>query len=226
MIEATAPSMTTPVSQPSQGLSTLASVASGRSHEVGPAKEVSVVNRHTKNVEFYGSSSSMSLLSRVQENQSQDVDENESSLVSQLHNPSFFSPPPAIESPLDVPANNTTSYIHQCRAFLNGFFGSIHYIHPIIDKVSFLARCEDLWSNRSSSPGRSFMALYYSLLSLGALVGPRDEEGGPVSNIEWSRKFFDKSRTLCSELSMTTDLEMVQCFFFMVRNSTSTTQRS
>lgn len=227
LMEDTLESMT-PISQPTGGLRIFASAASGPSQEGGAAKEVSAVNRHTQNVEFYGSSSSMSLMSRVQENgtskaQSRDMEEDESSLVSQLHNPSFFSSPPAIETPLAVPVN-TTSYKHQCRVFLDGFFGSIHYIHPIIDKASFLARCEGLWSEESSTPGRSFMALYYSLLSLGALVGPRDEDGGSASNLEWSRKFFDKSRALCSELSMTTDLEMVQCFFFMVRNSTSATQ--
>ena len=66
------------------------------------------------------------------------------------------------------------------------------------------------------------MALYYSLLSLGALVGWKDEESFPdLSNLEWSQILFDKARSLCSELSMTTDLQMCQCFFFMVRYSTS-----
>ena len=67
------------------------------------------------------------------------------------------------------------------------------------------------------------MALYYSLLSLGALVGPRDEETSrTVSNLDCSRSLFNKARALCSELNMTTDLEMVQCFLFMVRRPPST----
>lgn len=228
-MNATPGSATSPMSQPNHSLHTLASVASGRSRDTTAPKEVSAVNHHTKNVEFYGSSSSMSLLSRVQENQNDTSQpqhsEGEASLVSQLHNPGFFSSRPEVENRLEATASNTASYNHQCRGFLDGFFGSIHYIHPIIDKASFLQRCERLWANDAVPPDQTFMALYYSLLSLGALVGSRDEDNGSISNIEWSRKFFRKARTICSELSMTTDLEMVQCFFFMVRSSTNLTFR-
>lgn len=223
----TSRSMSAPIFQQNYSLDTLASVASGQSNDTTAAKEVNAVNRHTKSVEFYGSSSSMSLLSRVQANekstaQLQEVEEDGASLVSQLHNPSFFSSPPVTENHSEIQGNSSPQ---QCRTFLNAFFGSIHYIHPILDKNSFLTRCEELWSGSSPSQGRSFMALYYSLLSLGALVGPRDEEysanSGTSLNLEWSRKFFDKARALCCELSMTTDLEMVQCFFFMVRRPTT-----
>ena len=197
------------------------------SEETSKAKEVTGVNRHTKNVEFYGSSSSMALLSRVRENEyisalPQDLDEDEGSLVSQLYNPAFFPSPIDADSRLEVPLNQTNRYHQQCRTFLSFFFGSIHYIHPILDKSLFLARCEDLLSGNPSSQSRTFTALFYSLLSLGALVGPRDEElVDNMGNLEWSRKFFDKARTLCGELSMATDLEMVQCYFFMVRTQTT-----
>lgn len=200
------------------------------SEETPKAKEVTGFNCHTKNVEFYGSSSSMALLSRVRENEHnavtpRDLDEDEGSLVSQLHNPAFFPSPAETESRLEVPLENTTRYHQQCRTFLGFFFGSIHFIHPILDKAIFLARCDDLLSGNSPSQSRTFMALFYSLLSLGALVGPRDED--PVDgmgNLEWSRHFFDKSRSLCGELSMATDLEMVQCYFFMVRTSATCKQ--
>jgi hypothetical protein len=187
------------------------------------SKEVTGVNRHTKNVEFYGSSSSMALLSRVRENEHNnssplEPDEDEGSLVSQLHNPAFATSPPEGHSQTQPALENTVLYHHQCRTFLNGYFSTIHYIHPILDKSFFLGRCEDIWSGNSHLQSRSFMALYYSLLSLGALVGSREEEAtNGMGNLEWSRKFFEKARVLCSELSMTTDLEMVQCFFFMVR---------
>lgn len=189
------------------------------------AKEVTGVNRHTMNVEFYGSSSSIALLSRVRENEHiavipQDNEEEEGSLVSQLYNPGFLPSPSQTHTPLEVPLNDTKLYYQQCRSFLHAFFGSIHYIHPILDKAIFLARCEDILVGNPSSQGGSFMALYYSLLSLGALVGPRDEETpGGAKHLDWSRKFFEKARALCGELSMTTDLEMVQCYFFMVRAS-------
>lgn len=81
-----------------------------------------------------------------------------------------------------------------------------------------MSRCEDLWTSEGSAVKSSFVALYFSVLSLGALVGPRSEELiGGQDNLAWSRKFFDESRTLCSALGMVTDLEMVQCYFFLVR---------
>ena len=189
-------------------------------HQTNTSKEVAGVNRHTKNVEFYGSSSSMSLLRRVSmhDRSSPGGDDDEAPLVSHLHNPSF---PSSSRSPsrLKIPTTNSLSYYQRCRKFIDHFFGSLHYVHPILDKLSFLERCEELWSGNGddSQQKRSFMALYYSLLSLGALVGPRDEEVvDGKGNMEWSRKFFEEARALCGELSMTTDLEMVQCFFFMV----------
>ena len=192
----------------------------------GASKELTGINRHTRNVEFYGSSSSMALLSRVQKTGDstvvlRDTDEEEGSLVSTLHNP-VFSPASTATSRLEIPANDAAAYYQQCRRCVDGFFGSIHYIHPILDKDLFIERCENLWFGNPCTQGQSFKALYYSLLSLGALVGVRDDESsGSIGNLEWSRKFFDEARTLSGGLSMTTDLEMVQCFFFMVRTEPS-----
>lgn len=102
--------------------------------------------------------------------------------------------------------------------FLDDFFSTLHYIFPILGKALFMRRCEDLWTSEDSAVKSSFVALYFSVLSLGALVGPRsDELIGGLDNLTWSRKFFDESRTLCSALGMVTDLEMVQCYFFLVR---------
>ena len=42
---------------------------------------------------------------------------------------------------------------------------------------------------------RSFMALYNSLLSPQASVGPREEEtSNGVGNVEWRRRFCDEAR--------------------------------
>ena len=171
------------------------------------------------------------------------------SIVSGLHNPNFSPPAttPLADTPgpsghvvsasasasarasasaqgspsILGPASTTTvcGYYPQCRGFLQNFFSTLHYIHPILDKNMFMARCEDLWTPRTEeATGQSFLALYYTILSLGALVGERDDEPiDGIDNIQWSKMFFDAAGDLASRLGMTTNLDMVQCYFFMVR---------
>ena len=66
---------------------------SEQSPQSSTSKEVSGVNRHTRNVEFYGSSSSVVLLSRARKAADVEGDldgiEDEEELVSSLHNPAF-----------------------------------------------------------------------------------------------------------------------------------------
>lgn len=114
------------------------------------------------------------------------------------------------------------AYYRQCSVFLHNFFSTMHYIHPMIDKTSFLERCEVLWSGDKEAMRQhaSFVPLYFSILSIGALVGYRDiEPVGGVSNQKWSRRFFNEARARFKELELATDLEMVQTFFFMVGGS-------
>lgn len=188
----------------------------------GGGQEVSGINHHTRNVEFYGRSSSVALLSQVQLSGAELSTQTEgatdaASIVTNLHNPAF-SPPGADNSGQDTSPLQVPSHFPQCRGFLHGFFSSIHYIHPIVDKTAFLQRCELLWSGHAEATrNSSFTALYYSLLSLGALVGTRDDEPiDGIANLQWSRKFFDEAKSRCSKLGMVTDLEMVQCYIFMV----------
>ncbi|WQF89904.1 hypothetical protein CDEST_14918 [Colletotrichum destructivum] len=214
-------------------------------------QEISGVNRHTRNVEFYGSSSSVALLSHVQRTGdddepvvSPDLGSDAGTLLSNLHNPAFSSPsaadqaqtqtqtPGGASSSTAVAAANAayttaearsstrpTTHYPQCRHFLQSFFSSIHYVHPILDRKLFFDRCEELWAR----PGdirepSSFVALYYSILSLGALVGVREDEPvDGVGNLQWSRRFFDEAKRRCDQLGMVTDLEMVQCYFFLAK---------
>lgn len=183
---------------------------------------MSGVNRHTRNVEFYGSSSSVALLSHVQraggsadapEESSEDQDGE--ALVSNLHNHAFS---PTVDAALGGHRPGRVTHYPQCRNFIMNYFTSIHFIHPFLDKTEFLSRCEKLWSQEGDPlHTSSFAALYYSILSLGALVGPREEEPiGGISNLQWSRTFFDESIARCHRLGMVTDLDMVQCYFMLV----------
>lgn len=216
----------------------------------GTGQEVTAINKHTRNVEFYGSSSSIALLSHAQrsggadhhqpsyDNEEGSDDHSESDaaaavLLSSLHNPDFspaqgrantasasvqaISPQATLEK--QVSAAESTHY-RQCSVFLHNFFSTIHYVHPILDKASFLERCEILWSGDEAAIQQhsSFVPLYYSVLSLGALVGYRDPELiGGITNQKWSRKFFYEARLRFSSLEIVTDVEMVQSHFFLAK---------
>lgn len=210
----------------------------------GTGQEVTAINKHTRNVEFYGNSSSVALLSQVQKSgdpQPADDDDDGSDehsesdaaaavLLSSLYNPGFTpplpegstsGPPLSPQATLEkqVSAAESTHY-RQCSVFLHNFFSTIHYIHPILDKTSFLERCEILWSGDETAIQQiaSFVPLYYSVLSLGALVGYRDPELiGGISNQKWSRKFFFEARIRFTNLEIVTDLEMVQSHFFLAK---------
>lgn len=209
-------------------------------------QEVTAINMHTRNVEFYGSSSSLALLSQIHRSGDQhpsdadtgsdghsESDAAAAVLLSNLHNPAFSPPevqagmkPVSPQAGLERQASITGStHYRQCSVFLHNFFSTIHYIHPILDKTYFLERCEILWSGDENAIAQiaSFVPLYYSVLSLGALVGYRDAEPvGGISNQEWSRKFFNEARQRFTSLEIVTDLEMVQCYFFLVNSPVHT----
>ncbi|KAM6529313.1 hypothetical protein FALCPG4_007453 [Fusarium falciforme] len=187
------------------------------------SKEVYGVNRHTRNVEFYGSSSSVVLLSEAQkagyEEGRVNGGDDESELVSSLHNsalsPDDITGSKATKRTRTTPPGSATHY-RQCHPFLNSFFMTLHYLQPMIDKAEFLAKCTALWESATST-NQSFVALYYSVLSLGALVAIRDEELiDGIENLQWSRIFFEEARSRAS-INMVTDIETVQCYFILVR---------
>lgn len=185
-------------------------------------QEISGMNAHTRDVEFYGSSSSVALLSHLQRTgEDEHSDDDTDTLLSKLHNPAFDTSGPQDPQRCRRSKENSDNSIWfpQCRTFIDTFFSTIHYIHPILDKSEFLQQCESLWSSDETEDRRvtSFVALYYSILSLGALVGTRDDELiDGTANLTWSRRFFDRAKSCCNRLGMVTDLEMVQCYFILV----------
>jgi hypothetical protein len=188
--------------------------------------EVAGINRHTNDQEFYGSSSSVALLARVGRSPSEPGDGGTSSghnepdaLLTSLHNPVFSRGRDGeVASARGATPRAPVSFFPQCRVFIDGFFSTLHYIFPILDRTLFMRRCESLWIPERPAEKTSFVALYFSVLSLGALVGPRiDEPIDGSDNLTWARKFREESVSLCSSMGMVTDLEMVQCYFFRVR---------
>lgn len=180
-------------------------------------QEVFSVNAHTQSTEFYGSSSSITRLSQIY-HETDPQQGNADVLLSTIHNPDFR---PAQSRRLsgggtEIPVRN---WYPQCRGFIEAYFTSLHYIHPILDKRPFLDACEALWvGSAAEDQGLStFEALYFSVLSLGAIIGVRDDEPiDGIDNLEWSRQFFQIAKDRCTRLGMVTDLEITQCYFILV----------
>lgn len=139
------------------------------------------------------------------------------SLVSVLHNTGFAS---QRNFTSDLTEALAASGFHSKRAhaFIEGYFSGIHYVHPIIDKEDFLSRADELWRGRGDGDVR-FLALYLSVLSLGALTRTWNErELDGLDRFQWSRKLFAETQALLDEIQFTSGLETIQCFYVMVRS--------
>jgi hypothetical protein len=77
---------------------------------------------------------------------------------------------------------------------MEGYFEYLDFIHPLIDKESFILGAHNLWFGKNPQPD-SFIALYLSLLSLGALIRAREQLPlGGLTGFEWSRKLFAEAQ--------------------------------
>lgn len=204
-----------PVSLPPQGLPSYS------------AADLVDTNSYTKNLEFYGASSSTAFLKHVEKMSETHVCESgggrpERSLASLLHNTNFR--PYSTSSTLTELAQATDDrfYFRVARNFIEAYFSNIHCVQPIFDEEIFLARCEDLWFDKPEKQPLIFIALYYITLSLGSLVMIWDErEIYGRDRFSWSRKFYNEAVTIVTQLGSETDLEMVQCYYLMVSDIVS-----
>ena len=191
------------------------------------AAEITDVNQHTRSVEFHGKTSSMAFLALLQkQNQGQSGNistrgkaaQDRTSLVSTMHNVGFSPDSKAASPAPEAMSHDESYYFRQAGRFIDGYFENLHFIHPILNKGRFLARCEDLWFGKAQRQSRGFIALYYSILSLGALVRVWDEDAlDGMNRFQWSRKLFTHARTALGGLRSTNDLETIQCLIFMAK---------
>lgn len=204
-----------PVTLPSQGLPSCS------------AADIVDTNSYTKNLEFYGASSSTAFLKHVEKMSETHVCESgsgrsERSLASLLHNTNFrpYSTPSTLTE--NAQATNDRFYFRVARKFIEAYFSNIHCVQPIFDEEIFLARCEDLWFDKHEKQTLVFIALYYITLSLGSLVMTWDErEIYGQDRFSWSRKFYNEAVTIVTQLGSETNLEMVQCYYLMVSDIVS-----
>ena len=137
------------------------------------------------------------------------------SLVSVLHNPSFISRR-NFTSDLTVALAANGFYSKRANTFIEGYFGGIHYVHPIIEKEDFLSRADQLWRGTDCSDVH-FVALYLSVLSLGALTRTWNESTlDGLNRFQWSRKLFAEAQTVLDEIQFSSKIETIQTFYVMV----------
>ncbi|SPJ88565.1 related to C6 transcription factor [Fusarium torulosum] len=191
---------------------------------VSPSEEseIAEVNQHTNGIEYHGNTSSMSFLGSLQrlgEQRATPLDAAERkafSLVSVLHNPSFVSRR-NFTSDLTAALAADGFYSKRANTFIEGYFGGIHYVHPIIDKEEFLSRADELRRGTNGSDVH-FIALYLSVLSLGALTRTWDESTlDGLDRFQWSRKLFAEAQTVLDEIQFSSKLETIQCFYVMAK---------
>lgn len=182
--------------------------------------EIKELNHHTNGIEFYGSTSSAAIIGHLKKAREPKSHEEpyhrpaDFSLISTLHNPSFS---PSYSAGPSAAIEQQNYYFDQAHVFMSGYFENIHFIHPFIDKEDFLIRANDLWFNRSHTAEPSFVALYLSVLSFGALVRVWDEDKlAGLGRFEWSRKLFGEAQAYLNYLRFSNDLETVQCLYMMV----------
>lgn len=182
--------------------------------------EVSEINPHTLNREFHGPTSSLAFLAAIHRSYPEAVAHSPSlgdqALVSTFHNESFS--PQSPRTLADQPYHKTRYYFRQSQRFLDGYFRNIHFIHPIIDRSQFLSKCEELWFGGPTRQSRSFVSLYFAVLSLGALTREWEEDLLDGENRwYWSRKMFGLAASFLGSVPLKMDLETVQANIIMAK---------
>lgn len=157
------------------------------------AESLIEVNKDTQGEEYYGGSSSISILQRLytrarRQSSSKAADGPthspkpvQSSIVNLLHNPDFHA---ARTTPTEP-----TSYLLIEAGFLNVFFETLHYMHPIVDKRTFLQRCGQFMDLKGP-----LAALYYACIALSAITTPEnDVKLGGYLPIQWANLYVNSA---------------------------------
>ncbi|QPC78034.1 hypothetical protein HYE68_008786 [Fusarium pseudograminearum] len=184
--------------------------------------EIAELNQHTNGIEYHGNTSSMSFLDNLQRLREQRLmssnpaERKPFSFVSVLHNPSFVLRR-SFASDLTSTLAASGFYSKRANTFIEGYFGGIHYVHPIIDKEDFLTRSDELWRGTNRSDVH-FIVLYLSVLSLGALTRTWNEDTlDGLSRFQWSRKLFAEAQTFLDDIQFSSQMETIQCFYVMAK---------
>ncbi|KAF2395535.1 hypothetical protein EJ06DRAFT_552263 [Trichodelitschia bisporula] len=137
------------------------------------------------------------------------------SLVGNFHNNDFLTqrenPPPPVEQ-----AGEAEYYAFDAYTFIDAFFNTVHYMCPVLEKDFHLIRCHDLWEGRHTRLPTGFHALYFAVLSLGALMRPREQGNvNGKSRFEWSRLLFARAESALGRIGATQDLDTIHALLVL-----------
>ena len=124
---------------------------------------------------------------------------------------------------------------------VRSFLQNLHFLHPMLDSVMFTAQCEEeMWKpdvlHEKSKYRRHFVALYYIVVAVGALVAGSDTTAGLSREVKvleqnWqgapdfsqmgsfqmlSRRYFRRSRASLGDVFEACSLESAQTLLLMV----------
>ncbi|OQV10195.1 Fungal specific transcription factor domain-containing protein isoform 1 [Cladophialophora immunda] len=203
----------------------LAPLRSMEEQEGSPTPDAADLNVHTQGWEYYGPSSPIAFLRKIpglSEERSEYYAEqtSRSFFASLLHNSTF--PLTPAQGALTHTDSETfvreRLYFRVSRKFIDAYFDNLHHIQPALDQERFMTRCEELWFGAQVTYPSTFIALYYSVLSLGALLAyPKSGKFHGLEHFEWSRILFREACEAVLRLGHYTNLDMVQCYYMMAK---------
>jgi hypothetical protein len=190
------------------------------------ADEIMDINNSTARFEFHGQTSCLALLERLRKTQEGTMrspnfagghpspsQQNTPHVVSDFQNDSFTGDRQRSHMAAEV---FDMFYPLYAMIFIDTYFKTLHFVHPIIDQQVFLERCHKLWSGDAPQPSRSFKALYFAILSLGALTRTWTEDSiNGSGRYEWTRLLFEKAEQYLGIPGTLNNLEAVQAQFLL-----------
>jgi hypothetical protein len=186
--------------------------------------EVTDINLETKIFEFHGQTSSIAFLERLRKVQQNGISPVRAptpnlhsrgrTLVRELRKDSYMDQRETAQTALGL--SDEEYYPLHAYTFLDTYFRTLHFVHPIIDQDNFIKRCHDLWRGQVSKVTRSFKALYFSVLALGSLTRIWTEQHiNGLGRLEWTRLLFEKADLALGRAGSLNDLEGVQAPYIM-----------
>jgi hypothetical protein len=189
-------------------------------------QEIMDINGATGAFEFHGPISAVSFLERLMKLKTSDTDAKKHNMppnsqeprqaVNEFQNGSISRQRESMQNSDET--LDEDYYPMHAFLFIDSYFKSIHYSYPIIDQEVFLKMAHKLWTGKGQMVGDSWRALYFAVLSLGALTRVWTEPSiSGMNRYEWTRLLFSKSENFMGLPGNKTNLIPVQAAIILAQ---------